>query len=222
MIQRNGVKRMKQPRTLPIRRRWLPGSLVTAALISMALTVGGGEPDVEESRSAQASGISVIVQMPTREVKANEPISMRMQFRNQTGDVLWLPPLLVNYWALHVEDVETGRMFTGVTKLPMGMAAPLPTRLKQNTIQPNEVQSIPLIFPQFGFVSGDVSYSSAKDTLFVSRAEGFLPVGSYRLSVEIRSPLDYLPTKSEGYDQKTLWKDSFLRTNPVMLEIAAP
>jgi len=192
----------------------------------------------------EKDGLQVTIQPSKLRFTSGERLTLKVTYLNLTKDPfrLWnaVDPAPYGLWTLIAEDVNTAKRFTGASYLPGG-AAPDATRIHPATLRPGEPQSTIVTFQNFGFVEGALSNSEAKTALFDLRvarttgAENQLPVGTYRISVEIRrfrftdspSTSSVISSAQREYDKTIagndvtpMWKDSEIVSNPVEITIA--
>jgi hypothetical protein len=195
------------------------------------------------SPPVERDGLQITIQSSKLQFSSGEKLTLKVTYLNMTKDPirLWnaVDPAPYGLWTLIAEDVNTAKRFTGASVLPRG-AAPDATRVHPATLRPGEPQSTVVTFQNFGFVEGTLSNSEAKTALFNLRgartngAENQLPVGTYRISVEIRrfqftdspSTSSVISSAQSQYDKTIagndavpIWKDSEIVSSPVEITI---
>jgi hypothetical protein len=219
-------------------------SIAVSLLIASASMTGMTQAQTAPtSLPVERDGLQVTIQPSKPQFTSGEKLVLKVTYLNVTKDPirLWnaVEPAPYGLWTLFAEDVNTGKRYTGASLLPGG-AAPDATRVHPATLRPGEPQSTIVTFQNFGFVEGALSNSETKTALFnlnaarTKGAENQLPIGTYKLSVEIRrfrfadspSTSSVISSAQSQYDRTLagndvipIWKDSEVISNPVKLII---
>jgi hypothetical protein len=199
------------------------------------------------STPAERDGLRVVIQPLKATFASDEPLGLKVTYRNVSKEAFRLrneiDPAPYGYWVLTIEDVRTGMTYTGASILPSGATPELDSiHPSTATLQPGESQSTTVTFQRFGFIEGTLNYQAAKNALFLElgtppdyRTLKPLPLGTYKVSLEIRSfrftdsPTagDVLRAEQERFDRAVagndpipLWKDYEIESNPVEIVIA--
>jgi hypothetical protein len=136
-------------------------------------------------------GLAVIAEPARASVRPGDPIVIRLTFRNTSDAAFRLPdqiaPAPYPSWFLKVQDVTTGKSFTGVSTRPLG-AAPEPGEINPQVMQPGGVKTITVAFSEFAFVEGDLGFQEARNIWFPQRlnAPPTLAAGTYDIRAGIR------------------------------------
>jgi hypothetical protein len=218
--------------------------IAASLLLASASTIGLSQTQTPPtSLPVERDGLQVTIQPSKLQFNSGEKLILKVTYLNVTKEPfrLWnaVDPAPYGLWTLFAEDVNTGKRYTGASLLPGG-AAPDATRVHPATLRPGEPQSTIVTFQNFGFVEGALSNSETKTALFnlnaarTKGAENQLPIGAYKLSVEIRrfrfadspSTSSVISSAQSQYDRTLagndvipIWKDSEVISNPVKLII---
>ena len=144
-----------------------------------------------QTLAAQA-GLTVTAQAARASVKPSDPIVLRLTFRNTTAADFRLPdavnPPAYPWWFLKLQDVNTGKMFTGVSSTPMG-AAPLQGEIQPELIRAGTEKTISVAFTGFVFLEGNHEFGAARNIWFPQRTRPLtdfaLSAGTYRVRVSV-------------------------------------
>lgn len=76
------------------------------------------------SSPAVKAGLTVVVEPTTNQFEQGEPLGVKVTFENTSKEAFRLPdqvkPAKYNYWELQLTNVQSGKVYSGVTWLPMG------------------------------------------------------------------------------------------------------
>lgn len=126
-------------------------------------------------------------------VAPGDPIALRLTFRNESANAFRLPhtvsPPTYQLWVLKLRDEKTGKMFTGVSALPMG-AAPRAGAVQPQLLAPRAAIVASVSFEGFVILEGDLNFEGARNQYFPQRlkprGEFALPTGTYAVRVIVR------------------------------------
>jgi hypothetical protein len=120
-------------------------------------------------------GLEVVIGAEQNGFAADEPISVKVTFRNTSSAALRAPdqiqPPQIGSWTLNFEEVTTRRKFTGVILRPSG-AAPRVGDIKPALLNPGEAQSAAVTFQNFGFVEGAFENRAAGNIIWDQLVKG--------------------------------------------------
>jgi hypothetical protein len=219
-------------------------SIAVSLLLASASMTGRTQAQMPPtSRPVERDGLQVTIQPSKLQFTVGEKLTLKVTYLNVTKDPirLWnaVDPAPYGLWTLIAEDVNTAKRFTGASFLPGG-AAPDANRVHPATLRPGEPESTIVTFQNFGFIEGSLTNSEVKTALFnlrAARSNGAanrLPVGTYRINVEIRrfrfadspSTSSVISSAQSQYDKTIagndvipIWKDSEIVSNPVEITI---
>lgn len=166
--------------------------------------------------SIARDGLSVVVEPAKPCFKTGETLALKLNYRNLSKDALRLPdqPDLCNYWQLNVEDVATGKTYTGRTRLPMGDIGPnKPTA----AIQPGDALAVEVKLDSFqlGFADGQWDPADMKWDMGKCHA---LPVGKYKATIDLCMPAY---AKHRLYDRMNppIWAGAMV-SEPFVFEVS--
>jgi hypothetical protein len=210
-----------------LQRLLLAGLATLTAATSIALSAQ--ETERSESIPAKADGLEVVIQVSKREFQVNEPLSLRLVFRNTTAATIWIPPGHGVAVAPHLKEISARTEFTGGENLGGGGIIPSQTP-RPIPVPAGEQRAIAVDFEYFGFVEGDKDYDAATTELFnIPRAVGEIrprpvpiPAGEYELSVEITVRDWYRKVIANEKDPVPVWNADHLRSNSVRVNIRNP
>ncbi len=191
---------------------------------------------VAQSAPEPKSGLAVSVQTGRAVIKPEDPVVLRVTFRNVSTDTFRLPdrvnPPDFNRWYLSLRDVNSGKRYTGISTLPMG-AASEPVEINPVIMAAGDATAVSVAFQGFAFVPGDMTFQAARNAWFPQRldssAQFKLPAGHYEVAVNVqfRSFLNTtnLPERIKAAKEAIennpipLWKGDEVRSNAVPVEV---
>ena len=222
-------------------------SVLISFSIGLAATAQTPPP---ASSPAEKDGLTLVVQPSKDTFQLGEPLAVNLTFQNTSKEAFRLPdrvkPANYHYWELQLTNVESGKVYSGVTWLPMG-AAPEPGEINPVPVAPSETLTTTATLQTYAYVEGALDYGAAKSALFrlatasrgVNRGSGGndptrpqLPAGTYkaRVYVAFASFPSYanVPERIRAAEAAIaanpvpLWKGTNIWSNPVEIKIVAP
>ena len=162
----------------------------------------------ENANENEKDGLSVVIKPTKPSFRPDEPLALKVTYRNVSKDPLPLPahPGDFRYaWELQLDNVDTGKSYTGRYKFPSGgYEPPKPT----DPIQPKQALEEAVEFKMFLFAEG--KFVEGKWDRTKAHA---LPAGKYKVRVVLRFPL------ADGNFAKPNWTGN-IKTNTVEFEVS--
>jgi hypothetical protein len=206
-------------------------------IILFALSVLSGTIHATQTSPEGKSGLTVVIDAARAVIVPGEAVALRITFRNTSMDAFRLPdeinPPPYNFWYLKLHEVNSGKLFTGISTIPMG-AAPEPGEIHPVLMQSGETKTVSAAFPAFAFVEGDMDFQAARNIWFPQRgnpAQFALPAGTYDVRVDIRfRSFPSLPNAPERVrDARAaiennpipLWKGGEILSNATQIRVGA-
>ncbi len=219
----------------------------TVKLMSNAITIeipalsASAQPAVgEESTPSEKDGLSVVVQSSKGTFAKSEALTFKFTYRNVSENPFRLPDRIDHYGldCLELDDMKTGKIYTGAYSLPTG-AAPNAGDINPIVMRPGESMSAIVAFRDFGYVEGAMECAAGKRALFrlelgrrydQSGISFSPPPGTYSVTVTIQfnSYPDNLNVPDDvrrvraaiENDPVPLWKGGkVIQSNPIEVKI---
>jgi hypothetical protein len=193
-----------------------------AAILLFACLVLHPPLTIAAQTPADIRSALTIAAAPARAVvKPGDPITLRLTFRNTSAAAFRLPdeinPPSYPYWFLQAQDVNTGKVFTGVSSRPAG-ASPEPGEIHPELLRAGEAKTVVVAFAAFVFVEGAMELAAAQNLWFPQRtrpASDFaLPPGRYTIRVHPR--FRSYPNRP-GSPQRILDEIALIEKHPIPL-----
>lgn len=176
---------------------------------------------------AEKDGLSVIVEPVKNSFAVNEPLILKVTYRNTSKAALRLATQVTEhpsgagaehtvdrsgaFWQLTLQEQATGKIYPGV--YPPATARPELTSKASAAIQPGGTLVTTVELPATHFrVSGSAALAGPGPGY---SSVGYIPMGAYKMTVNIQFPLKPLPDK----DPTPLWRGDSIQANPVDITI---
>jgi hypothetical protein len=198
------------------------------------------------STPAEKDGLTVVLEPLTNKFQPGEPLAIKVTFQNTSKEPFRLPdqvnPAKYGYWELQLTNVDTGKVYSGISSLPTG-AAPRVGDINPVAVAPGETLATTATLQNFAYVEGALDYEAAKNAYFqmVVASRGAngggggnnpprpqLPSGTYQVRVYVAFasyPTIAVPERIRAAAAEIaagpipLWKEMNIWSNPVEIKI---
>lgn len=213
--------------------------------------INGVEPTTQAaskpSEMVVKDGLGVVMQLLKTQFTPDEPLVFKVTYKNTSASSIRLLDVggQLNFWRLSLEDVVSGKMFTGHTTVLEG-PDPVENGLLPVLLKPGQSVTKKLTIRRVYFVEGDVDLAQFRAAMEKSRQAGRqgvrggqggsppppneppLPEGTYKIVAEMsfeRSP-HFVSVRRDVAEEKVaveadplLWKSGPLVSKPFELSI---
>ena len=177
------------------------------------------------SEPVEKDGLAVVIQSSREIIPSNEPLALRVTFRNKTDQPLRLPNNTAMYgdWLLKLEDVQSGKKYTAGFSTGGNQTM---TASPSAAIQPGDTfVSTAAYFANAQVVEGDLNFDAFQKAVpwsasiwnAATRGKEMTPFqpGDYKVWLEVRFPNQV----TEDGNPAAVWKDDDIVSQTVLVKI---